>query len=68
LYFPHFAECLILLHNRNISKLLDSIEPVLDDPAKLCILHYMSDLLPDSEQTEFDRAAAKIFDKQSDGK
>lgn len=53
---------------RNISKLLDGIEPVLDDPAKLSILHYMSGLLPDSEQSEFDRAAARIFAKQSDGK
>lgn len=51
-----------------MSKLLDSIEPVLDDPDKLCILHYMSELLPETEQVEFDKGAAKIFAKHSQGK
>jgi len=51
---------------RNIQKLINTLEPVLDDGAKLQILHYLSDLLPEAEQQAFDRAAARMISRKMD--
>ena len=51
---------------RNIQKLINTLEPVLDNGAKLQILHYLSDLLPEAEQQAFDRAAARMISRKMD--
>ena len=40
----------------------------MDDGAKLQILHYLSELLPDAEQQAFDRAAARMISRKMDSK
>ena len=48
--------------------MVNCLEPVLDDPEKLRMLHYLSELLPDVEQAAFDRAAARMVARQMDSK
>lgn len=52
--------------DRNVQRLINALEPVLDDGAKLQMLHYLSELLPDAEQHAFDRAAARMISRKMD--
>ena len=51
---------------RNVQSLINALEPVLDDGAKLQMLHYLSELLPEAEQQAFDRAAARMISRKMD--
>ena len=51
---------------RNVQRLINALEPVLDDGAKLQMLHYLSELLPEAEQQAFDRAAARMISRKMD--
>ena len=51
-----------------MQKLVNALEPVLDDGAKLQMLHYLSDLLPEVEQRAFDRAAARMIARKMESK
>ncbi|EDO48372.1 predicted protein [Nematostella vectensis] len=65
----YIKQCLMdYRRDRDVEKLLGSIEPVLDDPDKLHILHYMSSLLPEIEQLAFDREAARVFSRRAESK
>ena len=52
---------------RNVQRLINALEPVLDDGAKLQMLHYLSELLPAEEQQAFDRAAARMISRKMNG-
>ncbi|XP_048576309.1 delphilin isoform X2 [Nematostella vectensis] len=63
----YIKQCLMdYRRDRDVEKLLGSIEPVLDDPDKLHILHYLSSLLPEIEQLAFDREAARVFSRRAE--
>ncbi|KAJ7382143.1 Delphilin [Desmophyllum pertusum] len=51
---------------KNVQRLIRALEPVLDDGAKLQMLHYLSELLPEAEQQAFDRAAARMISRKMD--
>ena len=55
-------------YNRNVQRLINALEPVLDDGAKLQLLHYLSELLPAAEQQAFDKAAARMISRKMDSK
>ena len=61
------ALCILYLL-RNVQNLIRALEPVLDDGAKLQMLHYLSELLPEAEQQAFDRAAARMISRKMDSK
>ena len=52
--------------DRNVQRLINALDPVLDDAAKLQMLHYLSELLPEAEQQAFDRAAARMISRKMD--
>ena len=52
--------------DRNVQRLIQTLDPVLDDGAKLQMLHYLSELLPEAEQQAFDRAAARMISRKMD--
>ena len=49
---------------RDVSRLIDALEPVLDDPLKLQMLHCISRLLPPEAQLEFERLAVEMVARQ----
>ena len=51
-----------------MQRLINTLEPVLDDGAKLQLLHYLSELLPEAEQQAFDKAAARMISRKMDSK
>lgn len=51
-----------------MQRLINALEPVLDDGAKLQLLHYLSELLPEAEQQAFDKAAARMISRKMDSK
>lgn len=44
-----------------------SLEPILDDGEKLKMVPYLSQLLPENEQHEFDKEAQKLLSKYLQG-
>ena len=52
--------------DRSVQRLIRTLDPVLDDGAKLQMLHYLSELLPEAEQQAFDRAAARMISRKMD--
>lgn len=52
--------------DRSVQRLIRALEPILDNGAKLQMLHYLSELLPEAEQQAFDRAAARMISRKMD--
>eukprot|EP00795_Rhopilema_esculentum_P009303 gene9303-17001_t len=50
--------------DRDVNKLIYALEPVLDDPLKLQMLHCISRLLPPEAQLEFERLAVEMVARQ----
>eukprot|EP00794_Sanderia_malayensis_P009289 gene9289-10269_t len=52
--------------DRDVSRLIEALEPVLDDPLKLQMLHCISRLLPASAQLEFEKQAVDMVARHMD--
>lgn len=53
---------------RDVNKLIEGLEPVLDDPLKLQMLHCISRLLPPAAQLEFERLAVEMVARHMESK
>ena len=58
----------IYFYFRDVNKLIDGLEPVLDDPLKLQMLHCISRLLPPAAQLEFERLAVEMVARHMESK
>ena len=56
------------IYFRDVNKLIEGLEPVLDDPLKLQMLHCISRLLPPAAQLEFERLAVEMVARHMESK
>lgn len=52
---------------RNAKLLVSTLEPILDDREKLKMVPYLSQLLPENEQYNFDKEAQKLMARYLQG-
>ena len=62
----HAIKLTVVLFYRNVKRLIEALEPVLDDPLKLQMLHCISRLLPPNAQLEFEQLAVEMVARHMD--